>query len=435
MQGQWWPPDVGPKYTDSGVERTITPADTVRRVMPLMERVGVTRVGEVTWLDRVGIPNFTTVRPRERGNGISYYNGKGATRVAALAGALMEAIERHCGERCEQPRHVGTVDELRARGDIVDPDTILLPPATAQQPAPRLEWVEGRDLLSGRPVHVPLNAVVCPYEPAAGCVAAFLSSTHGLAAGNTYGEAICHGLCEVIERDSESIADATSELSPVIESLLGAITDGASEEAVAPPRRTPLIDLATLPPRALGLVRKLRRAGLAVYLRDVTATTGIAAVTCTIVERLLDGRSVSHGGAGAHPDARIAVTRALTEAAQSRVGHIQGGREDLPELDHGPVKLADPRRDEPEARPYSSLPSREHATVADDIADILTRLAADGFQQVVAVDLTRPELGVPAVRILVPGAETWSMFFSHVGRARLGERAGRALRAAIRAPA
>ena len=284
-------------------------------------------------------------------------------------------------------------------------------------------------------MYVPLNAVVCPYEPAAGCVATFLSSTHGLAAGNTYGEAICHGLCEVIERDSESLADAASELSPVVESLLGTVTGGASARALAPPRQAPLIDLATLPPRALGLVRKLQRAGLAVYLRDVTAATGIAALTCTIVERLLDGRAVSHGGAGAHPDARIAVSRALTEAAHSRVGHIQGGREDLPDLDHGPVKLEEHRRGEPEVRPYSSLPSREHATVAEDIAYILTRLAADGFRQVVAVDLTRLELGIPVVRVVVPGAGTWSMFFSHVGRARLGERAGRALRAAIRTSA
>jgi YcaO-like protein with predicted kinase domain len=53
----------------------------------------------VTDLDRVGIPNFMAVRPHDRGPGISYYNGKGTTRADAYAGAMMEAIDRHAGER------------------------------------------------------------------------------------------------------------------------------------------------------------------------------------------------------------------------------------------------------------------------------------------------------------------------------------------------
>ena len=57
----------------------------------------------MTGLDRVGIPNFMTVRPHDLGPGISYYNGKGTTRADAYAGAMMEAIERHAGERYDGP--------------------------------------------------------------------------------------------------------------------------------------------------------------------------------------------------------------------------------------------------------------------------------------------------------------------------------------------
>ena len=57
----------------------------------------------------------------------------------------------------------------------------------------------------------------------------------------------------------------------------------------------------------------------------------------------------------------------------------------------------------------------------------MIRLAAAGFEQVVAVDLTRPELGVPVVRVVIPHAETWSVFFQHGARARLGRRANRVL--------
>src|SRR6188472_1464110 len=87
------------KYTSSGVERSVRPADTIRRASKVLEAVGVTKVADVTDLDRVGIPNFMTVRPHDAAHGISYYNGKGRTLADAHAGALMEAIERHAGER------------------------------------------------------------------------------------------------------------------------------------------------------------------------------------------------------------------------------------------------------------------------------------------------------------------------------------------------
>jgi ribosomal protein S12 methylthiotransferase accessory factor len=37
---------------------------------------------------------------------------------------------------------------------------------------------------------------------------------------------------------------------------------------------------------------------------------------------------------------------------------------------------------------------------------MLSRLAEGGFDQVLAVDLTMPELGIPVVCIVIPGAES-----------------------------
>jgi ribosomal protein S12 methylthiotransferase accessory factor len=64
------------KYSSSGVERSVKPNATIRRARAVFDTIGVTKVADVTDLDRVGIPNFMTVRPHERGPGISYYNGK-----------------------------------------------------------------------------------------------------------------------------------------------------------------------------------------------------------------------------------------------------------------------------------------------------------------------------------------------------------------------
>jgi len=396
-----------------------------------METIGVTRVAEVTGLDRVGIPNFTTVRPRELGEGISYYNGKGVTRLAAQAGALMEAVERYSGEWCDLPVYYCNRKAMERSGPTVDPTEIIVPQAAEYRPDLQLEWVEGYDLLSQRSTYLPLNAVVCPYEPAPGRPLVFHSSTNGLASGNTIEEALCHALCEVIERDATAMADTSRDLAPAVHQLLAAM-GRAPAEVQLPAPRFPLIDLDSLPPRALTLVKRLRRAGLLIYLRNVTSTAGIPTLDCAIVEPKLDGRHLVHGGSGAHPDARVAVSRALTEAAQSRIGHIQGGREDLPRIVGIPAAFdPDEVYGRGETRPYCSIPSYEHANIDDDIRFLLDGLNRDGFTQVVAVDLTRPEVGVPVVRVVVPRTEAWSVFFSHARRAVFGPRVGQVLRESV----
>jgi ribosomal protein S12 methylthiotransferase accessory factor len=99
---EYW---LGPrqaKYSGSGVERSVRPSAT-SAARAVLDIIGVTKVADVTDLDRVGIPNFMTVRPHDLGPGISYYNGKGTRRADAYAGAMMEAIERDAGERYDGP--------------------------------------------------------------------------------------------------------------------------------------------------------------------------------------------------------------------------------------------------------------------------------------------------------------------------------------------
>ena len=117
-------------------------------------------------------------------------------------------------------------------------------------------------------------------------------------------------------------------------------------------------------------------------------------------------------GFGAHLRPEIAIARALTEAAQTRLTYIAGGRDDFFPLDYAratdPELLAamwerlaapcdepvDVRRAAGDAHPRSS-------------ATISTALRArPRARSVVAVDLTHPELGVPVVKVIVPGRAT-----------------------------
>lgn len=410
------------KYSLSGVERTVRPSVTIKRARRVMEAVGVTKVAEVTDLDRVGIPNFMTVRPHDAVHGISYYNGKGTTRADAHAGALMEAIERHAGERYEGPIFPSSTYNLRGDYPCVDPLEIHAPLVGGYSEDLLLEWVPGFDLLNRLPVLVPLNCVVAPYQPVAG-EQLFFTSTNGLASGNTRLEALCHALCEVVERDAMGVALARSAVRPVVGSILAEM--GYSAETAAD-GAVPDLFLKGLPRKAAALVRKLQRAGLGIRLRNLTSETGIPTISCTLVDSQAPPTALNaHSGCGTHPDARIALTRALTEAAQTRVTFIQGGREDLADMapNRGASSSsADELQTAERTIAFDEIASHVHPSINEDVEFMLERLRRSGFGQVIVVDLTKAGIDIPVVRVIVPRAETWSFFFVHTGRASLGAR-------------
>ena len=418
---EYW---LGPgeaKYSGSGVERSVRPSATIRRARAVLDLIGVTKVADVTDLDRVGIPNFMTVRPHDLGPGISYYNGKGTTRADAHAGAMMEAIERHAGERYDGPVIAASHYNLRSEHACVDPLQIHVPMVRKYSEHLMLEWVLGFDLMTRRPTFAPLNCVVAPYDSESG-LSLFYTSTNGLASGNTRTEAVCHALCEVIERDAASLAMARADLRPTVAAILAGIGFDCglpAERWEAPP-----ISLRGLPRRAAALVGKLQRAGLEVQLQNLTSTIGIPTIGCTIVDP--EGPAVfnTHAGCGTHPDARIALTRALTEAAQSRLTGIQGGREDLP--DFVPPSGAPPlekRGSSVQPIGFDDIASYTHPSVNADVEFIIERMRQSGFGQIVAVDITRADVAIPVVRVIVPGAEIWTLYFAHGDRASLGPRA------------
>jgi ribosomal protein S12 methylthiotransferase accessory factor YcaO len=419
---EYWLGSREAKYSGSGVERSVRPSATIRRARAVLDIIGVTKVADVTDLDRVGIPNFMTVRPHDVGPGISYYNGKGTTPADAYAGAMMEAIERHAGERYDGPVIASSHYNLRSDHRCVDPLEIHVPMVRKYSEHLMLEWVLGFDLMTRRPTYAPLNCVVAPYSSDSG-MSLFYTSTNGLASGNTRVEAVCHALCEVIERDATGLAMARADVRPAVAAILADM--GFDGKLSAEPGKAPLISLRGLPRRATALVRKLQRAGLEVELQNLTSATGIATIACTIAEPQGPPTTINtHSGCGTHPDARIALTRALTEAAQSRLTCIQGGREDLPAF--APAKGAPPVETRHGDRPtisFDDIASYQHPSVADDVEFIIERMRQSGFDQVVVVDITREEVGIPVVRVIVPRSEVWTLYFADGGRASLGPRA------------
>jgi ribosomal protein S12 methylthiotransferase accessory factor len=57
------------------------------------------------------------------------------------------------------------------------------------------------------------------------------------------------------------------------------------------------------------------------------------------------------------------------------------------------------------ARAFGAVPTYEAATLAEDLDWMLERLQAVGIEEVITVDLTRPEVGMPVARVVIPGLE------------------------------
>jgi YcaO-like protein with predicted kinase domain len=162
---------------------------------------GITRVADVTGLDRIGIPVARCIRPAARTLSVS--QGKGISRELAEISGIMESIELYHAEPVRPPEVVAAYERMRRRYSTLDP-TELKPGIRwrAYRPSREIAWIQGTDLSSGDPIfpHASVNldwtTVLPDFE-------LLSTNSNGLASGNDRWEAICHGLFEVIERDCD----------------------------------------------------------------------------------------------------------------------------------------------------------------------------------------------------------------------------------------
>jgi putative methanogenesis marker protein 1 len=380
--------------------RAVSPEETLARVSEKIPVAGITRVADITNLDRVGIPVFSSIRPTAQEGAVSVYNGKGATPTEARVSAVMEGIERYSAEIHDHEIISGTYPGLAGKGQAVDPRSLNLP--RGADPDSRLPWVEAWDIVADEGVLVPAHAVFHPLPR--GCPPLFRTNTNGLASGNTMEEAVFHGLAEIVERDAWSLVEVTKKPGP-------RITD--------PPPGLPA-----------GLLRKFTEAKVEVTVRNITSDLGIPTCAAVADDALLRDPRLLTIGMGTHTSARIAYLRALTEVAQSRLTQIHGAREDTTTADlrtrmgYERVRRMNRYWFEADSEvPFSAIPSGEYDDFLKDIGAIVSALGRAGMPRVLVADLTRPEIGVPVVRVIVPGLEVYAMDNERAGaRCRDAER-------------
>jgi ribosomal protein S12 methylthiotransferase accessory factor len=353
--------------------------------------MGITRLGNVTGLDHVGIPVAVAVRPNSRS--VSVSQGKGLTLTHAVASALMESVECFHAEDVDARFRTASQGEMAAEFDLVDLGRLCGTGKPLAKEAP-IPWMEGIDLARGLPCWVPAEAVhldtTLPTKPGSGH---FLVGSNGLASGNHLLEAVGAAICEVVERDAVAIWDAR----PTKDRGLARLDFPSVDD-----------------PDCRSLLDAYAKAGMAVRAWNVTSDIGIASFVCDIFPEVEDP-SVDlprFRGAGCHPNRGIALSRALTEAAQVRLTHITGIRDDLPSSEYRKsprerlgAALLDYLSSEAEPCSFGKAPTFETDDLAAEVHWSLEQLARAGADQVVAIDLTRLEYGIPVVKVVIPGLE------------------------------
>jgi YcaO-like protein with predicted kinase domain len=384
--------DVDIKRFRRGTHRVASPADTLTALEPVLPLFGITRVANMTGLDRIGIPVVVAYRPNARSLSVS--QGKGLTLDAARVSGLMESIECWHAERIALPLRLASASELSTQHRVVDASRLPQLSISRYHDHLRLPWIEGFDVAGGEPVWVPYEMVhldlTLPLPEGSGC---FPTSSNGLASGNHSLEAAVHAVAEVIERDAYALWQYRSP-----------------ED-----RRSRRVDLASVSDAGCReLLDRFESAGMLVGVWEMTTDVAVPAYRCTIVTGTGDPTRPLYpsSGLGCHPVSAVALFRALAEAAQSRLTRISGSRDDVEraeyELSRNPDRVAATRArlaGERGTRLFGAAPTHDAEHCGDDLEWLVDRLGEAGLHQPILVDLTRPELAIPVVRAIVPGLE------------------------------
>ena len=390
-------------------------------------------------LDRVGLPVWVVALfPDDPAlDGIMPYGvGYGPDAETAVLGGLGEIAEMVwptltlSGRRKTRGSYA---DLVRTLGDaaVADPFTLCLPAGSPVDHATVLDWVEARRWRDGAVVLVPIDlAAYSSRELTAGYRPFTTIISNGMGAGPDLDWAIGHGLCEILQRDGNGL-------------LFRALDRGVT------------LDLAGVPPAVQAILDRYAAAGIRVLPKFATDQFGLPNLYCVGIDE--------HGtptapimatacGEACHPDAGVALEKALTEYAASRARKA---------FAHGPAALAagvapdgyvarfmarsgaaakssDARafaamRDwtqrsaaelrgwlgnsmlaERSVRAFADLPGRPadggHARAAAARAAV----EAAGFD-ILYVDMSPADRAVSVVKVIVPGMEVETMSYYRIG--------------------
>ncbi len=425
-------------FTKDGGHRVVPPEVTLERygrhispitgAVSMLERVGFSNDGAMhVYLAGTNLARRHRSLDHLRGDLRNMSSGKGVSDIQARASGLCEGLERYSGVfRGDEPRRRARLRDLGSAA--LHPNECMLFSERQYRereawnarkstynyvplpldPDEEIEWTQVWSLTCSQPRYLPtafcyFNYPYPDHEPF--CVAC----SNGNAAGNTLEEAILQGFFELIERDSVALWWYNRV-------------------------RRPSFDLDSLGDPYLATLREfLHRHSREMWVLDLTSDLNVP-VFATVCRAVGGSEERIVLGFGAHLDAHVALLRAVTEMNQMlssllpspsshpKLGGDEGGGEVLAEHVTDAETVEWLRTATVANQPYlvadNAVPPRQASAYArswsDDVAeDVRTcqKLVEQHGMEMLVLDQTRSEIGLPVAKVIVPGLRHfWARF-------------------------
>jgi len=359
------------------------PAETVAEVKKKLAALDMKIFEETIRIDsgRLDIPVFFSICGPDAVNltGTNKQMGKGATPDQAEASAIMELVERfsfYAFLNNDKNLKLATITELGNRamepemiaGSVGDTSGDAGPALDFLSKIP-LRWAHGFNLTRNVPVLVPIDWFFA------------INEFNGTSAGNCLEEALCQGICEIVERHVSAVVCQDKPDIP------GIRPESATQPVVC------------------RLLEKYKKNRIKIYVSDFSLGMGIPTVGVMAWDpATFPARSEIVWTAGTAPDPQKAFSRALTETAQlagdfeTKSNYVASGLpkprsfDEFPFIIH-PGSMVD----------ISDLPDISDQNIRIEVINCIERLKAKDME-IISINTTHPELNIPALYTMIPGA-------------------------------
>lgn len=364
-------------------DKILPPEETVRRLKAVLQQVDLKILERTVRIDngRLDIPVFFSYCGPDAANltGTKKQMGKGATPEQAEASAVMELAERFSFfSFAGDPGNFISAPYRDVRGEpfpfewiaasVHDHSSDLEASQEVFESLP-LQWTRAYDLTHQKEMMIPFDWFYA------------INAFNGPSAGNCVEEALCQGICEIVERHTSSIISHDRLVCPAI-----------NPESATDPLVVEMLD-------------KYRKAGIKLYLTDFTLAMGIPTVGALAYDpSTFPEKSEIVWTAGTTPSPEKALSRALTEVAQlagdfnSGTNYVASGLPKFTRLEDA-AHVTDPDR----TVDISNLPDISSDNIRVEVENCLSALAERNLP-VIVVNTTHSLLNVPAFYTIVPGA-------------------------------
>ncbi len=369
-------------------DKIVSPEQTVERFKEKLEKLNLQIMDATVRIDngRLDIPVYFSVCGKDARSviGTGKQMGKGGTPQQAEASAVMELAERFSFfSFMKNPKNflTDTYENLKTRlseDQIISFDLIArsvqdnsgdLPMSRKIFESLPMNWTWGYNLTRKKEVLVPFDWFFA------------INEFNGPSAGNCIEEALSQGICEIVERHVSSVISRNRIRVPSI--LTDSVTDPLVQETLI----------------------KYMRAGVNLYISDFSLDTGIASIGVLAYDPVtFPEKSEIVWTAGTTPHPQKALNRALTEAAQlagdfnSGSNYVASGLPKFSDLDDARfITMPETSVD------IASLPNLANDNIKVEVENLISALSKQNME-VITMKITHPELDIPALYTIVPGA-------------------------------